>query len=83
MLPIDRIRFHLLAARERGDERETVALMADALIEERRATGSAGRGDLIARYGFTADEVDRLGGAGLDRATTRFVGNAMADPVAA
>ena len=87
MLPVDRIRFHVVRARDLpegpGRDRETVLLMADALIEERRNTGAGTAEALRERYGFDQAELARHAVQALDEATRRFVGGNMVDPVAA
>lgn len=84
MIPTDRIRFHLGRARERQEgaarDAETVHLLADALLEERRLSGAATEADLTARYGFTAEELARHRDAALDRATAHFVTAGEFDP---
>ncbi len=84
MFPADRIRFHLIAARKRPEgaarDVETVRLLADAMIEERRQSGAATEQALIDRHGFTADELARHRTAATDLATSRFVGAGELDP---
>ncbi|MCB1499741.1 MAG: hypothetical protein KDK07_08105 [Bauldia sp.] len=84
MLPVDRIRYHLIEARRRHKDKRldtaVTALLADAMIEERRNTGAATEADLERRYGFTAEEVKAHARVALDRATERFVRAGAVDP---
>lgn len=84
MLPVDRIRHHLIEARRRHKEkrlaREVERLLADAMVEERLATGAATTANLERRYGFTAEELKAHARAAVDRATERFVRSGAVDP---
>lgn len=87
MLPVDRIRFHIIEARKQDVATLRDALLADqmvdALLEDRRNTGAATEQALIQRFGFTSDEITRLRTRAVDAATSRFIDRNMVDPIAA
>ena len=87
MLPVDRIRFHIIEARKQENAPQRDALLADqmvdALVEDRRNTGAATEQALIQRFGFTAEEITRLRTRAVDGATRRFIDRNMVDPIAA
>lgn len=86
MFPHDRIRSHLIRAREiaakAARDAEIIELLVQALIEGRR-TGHATEAVMRKRFGFTAEELKTYGTAAVDAATQKWIALGAVDRDAA